>query len=57
MQTARKVLTAKTLEALKSDGTRQELPDGGCRGLYLFVLPSGTRSWYFRYKNSNAACP
>jgi integrase len=49
---ARQVLTAKSLEAMKPDGTRRELPDGGCRGLYHFILPSGTRSWYFRFKNA-----
>lgn len=49
---ARQVMTAKWLEGLKPDGTRQEIPDGGSRGLYLYVLPSGTRSWYFRYKNA-----
>lgn len=48
----RKPLTAKALEAIKPDGSRQEIPDPGCRGLYHFVLPSGLRSWYYRYRNA-----
>jgi integrase len=31
-------------------GGRVEIPDGGQRGLYLIVQPSGTKSWAVRYR-------
>lgn len=29
--------------------TRREISDGGCKGLYLVIQPTGTRSWAVRY--------
>ena len=53
---ARQIITAKGLDAIiaeaKAARERKELPIGQSRGLYLFILPSGTCSWYFRYKNA-----
>jgi integrase len=43
-------LTAKKIENIKPGADRQEIPDGGCRGLYLIVQPSGRRSWAVRYR-------
>jgi integrase len=45
-----KGLTAKQVENIKPRATRVELPDAGCRGLYLVVQPSGARSWAVRYR-------
>ena len=42
-------LTAKTIEALKPTAQRQEIKDDGCRGLYLLIQPSGSKSWAARY--------
>jgi integrase len=51
---------AKTLTALQVQNSkparqggvkvRAEYPDGGCKGLYLVVQPSGARSWAVRYR-------
>jgi hypothetical protein len=30
--------------------TRTELPDRGCKGLYLVVQPGGAKSWAVRYR-------
>jgi integrase len=43
-------LTAKKIENIKPSVARQEIPDGGCRGLYLVVQPSGRKSWAVRYR-------
>jgi integrase len=43
-------LTAKKIENIKPRVSRQEVPDGGCRGLYLVVQPSGRKSWAVRYR-------
>lgn len=45
-----KGLTAKQVENIRPRATRVELPDAGCRGLYLVVQPSGARSWAVRYR-------
>ncbi len=45
-----KVLTAKAVENAKAGAARREIPDGGCRGLYLIVQPSGAKSWALRYR-------
>jgi integrase len=50
-----KVLKALTVQNDKpaSQGgvkVRTEIPDGGCKGLYLVVQPSGARSWAVRYR-------
>jgi integrase len=43
-------LTAKSIEHIKPGATRREIPDAGCRGLYLIVQPSGRKSWATRYR-------
>jgi integrase len=45
-----KTLTAKSVENIKPPTERIEIPDGGCRGLYLVVQPSGRKSWAIRYR-------
>jgi integrase len=45
-----KTLTTKSIEAAKPAATRCELPDGGCRGLYLITQPSGIKSWACRFR-------
>jgi len=48
-----KVLTARAVEGIKPDpDKRLEIPDGGVRGLYLVVQPSGARSWAVRYRHA-----
>src|SRR5580704_11125495 len=47
---ASKPLTIKTIESLKPGASRREIPDGGVRGLYLQIFPSGKASWAFRYR-------
>ena len=44
-------LTAKAIENAKPGSVRREIPDAGCRGLYLVVQPSGARSWAVRYRH------
>src|SRR5262249_31516544 len=34
----------------RAGAARRELPDAGCRGLYLVVQPSGVKSWAARYR-------
>jgi integrase len=43
-------LTAKSVENVRAGNTRREIPDAGCRGLYLVVQPSGLKSWAVRYR-------
>jgi integrase len=43
-------LTTKSVENIKPGPTRREIPDGGCRGLYLVVHPTGRKSWAVRYR-------
>jgi integrase len=45
-----KTLTAKSVENIKAGSARQEIPDAGCRGLYLVVQTSGLKSWAVRYR-------
>ena len=45
-----KKLTPISVEAIKSGPQRREIPDGGCRGLYLVIQPSGRKSWAVRYR-------
>jgi integrase len=49
-----KILTTKAVENARPSDARQEIPDGGCRGLYLIVQPSGARSWAVRYRYRGA---
>src|SRR5262250_577804 len=45
-----KTLTGKSVEAAKATAVRYEIPDAGCRGLYLVTQPSGLKSWACRYR-------
>jgi integrase len=45
-----KPLTPLAIEKAKSGASRREIPDGGCKGLYLVIQPSGAKSWAFRYR-------
>jgi integrase len=41
-----KTFTALSIEKMRPDpDKRREIHDGGCRGLYLHIQPSGTKSW------------
>jgi integrase len=43
-------LTAVAVEKARPSARRREVPDGGCRGLYLIVQPSGDKSWAVRFR-------
>jgi integrase len=45
-----RALTDIAVRRLKPSSTRQEIPDTGCRGLYLIVQPSGARGFAVRYR-------
>ena len=45
-----KALTPIAIKNLKPGKARREIPDGGCRGLYLIVQPTGRTSWAVRYR-------
>jgi integrase len=46
-----KTLTPKSIENMKAGSARREIPDAGCRGLYLVVQPvTGRRSFAVRYR-------
>jgi integrase len=45
-----KALTAKSVENAKPAAIRREIPDAGCRGLYLVVQPTGRKAWAVRYR-------
>lgn len=45
-----KVLTARSIEALRPQAKRTEYADASCPGLYLLLQPSGARSWALRYR-------
>src|SRR5665811_2253997 len=42
--------TALSVKSKKPKAERQEIPDAGCKGLYLVVQPAGGKSWAFRYR-------
>jgi integrase len=44
------VLTPLAVKSAKSAQVRREIPDPGCKGLYLVLQPSGSKSWAFRYR-------
>ena len=46
-----KPLTAIAVTNARAKAARREIPDGGCRGLYLLVQPSGHKSWHLRYRS------
>jgi len=43
-------LTTKFIENAKPAAVRREIPDSGCRGLYLVVQPTGGKAWAVRYR-------
>src|SRR5262245_4815287 len=43
-------LTTKYIENIRPDAVRREIPDSGCRGLYLIVQPTGRKVWAVRYR-------
>jgi integrase len=45
-----KVLTATGIAKLQPSHKRQEIPDGGCRGLKLIIQPSGAKSFALRFR-------
>jgi integrase len=45
-----KNLTDVSIRNLKPGPTRREVPDGGARGLYLVLQPSGAKSFAVRYR-------
>ena len=47
-------LTTKFVENVKPAATRREIPDAGCRGLYLIVQPTGRKVWAVRYRFEGA---
>lgn len=42
-------LTTKAIQTMQPAGIRREIKDDGCRGLYIIIQPSGSRSWAVRY--------
>ena len=46
-----KVLTDVAVRNAKGGTVRQEIPDGGQRGLYLIIQPNGSKSWAIRYRH------
>jgi integrase len=43
-------LTPISVRNRKPGASRQEVPDPGCKGLYLVVQPTGVKSWAIRYR-------
>ena len=43
-------LTTKFVENVRPAAVRREIPDAGCRGLYLVVQPTGRKVWAVRYR-------
>jgi integrase len=46
-----KRLTIRTIETIKADKVRREIPDAYLRGLYFVVQSSGAKSWAIRYRH------
>jgi hypothetical protein len=44
------MLTPLAVKAVRPAVERREIPDAGCKGLYLVVQPAGAKSWAFRYR-------
>jgi integrase len=44
--------TSLSVKSKRPKAERQEIPDPGCKGLYLVVQPAGAKSWAFRYRFS-----
>jgi integrase len=51
-----KTLTAKSVENIKPLKARYEIPDAGCRGLYLVTQPSSAKSWALRFRLDGKPC-
>jgi len=51
MNNMAKALTTVAVRNAKPGIARREIPDGGCRGLYLVVQSSGAKSWAVRYRH------
>jgi integrase len=51
--TLAKPLTAIAVKSFRPSKVRREIPDGGCRGLYLVIQISGQRSWALRFRRPN----
>jgi integrase len=51
-----KALTDIAIRNLKPGSERREIPDPGCRGLYVVVQPSGARSFAVRYRFAGRGC-
>ena len=45
-----RALTDIAIRRLKPGPARREIPDPGCRGLYVIVQPSGARGFAVRYR-------
>ena len=50
-----KALTAIAVANARAGNQRREIPDGGCRSLYLVIQPSGVKSWAVRFRYRGAA--
>jgi integrase len=48
-----KALTAAAVNNLRPGKRRREIPDPGCRGLYLIVQPTGAKVWAMRINRPN----
>jgi integrase len=51
-----KRLTAIGVENAKPRAKRVEISDAGCKGLYLVIQPSGSKSWAVRYRFAGKPC-
>lgn len=49
MPTITKPLTPTTISNLKPGASRYPKSDGGCTGLFIEVMPSGSKIWRYRY--------
>jgi hypothetical protein len=50
-----KAFSIERVEEYQAEAKPYEVPDPGCHGLYLRVLPSGAKSWAFRYSRGGRA--
>jgi integrase len=50
-----KILTAAAVERLKGGRVRREVRDGGCKGLYLVIQPSGAKSFALRFRRPDGS--
>lgn len=48
----KRLTTAAAIDAIQPTGKREDYSDPTCRGLTLAVLPSGSKAWFFRYRNA-----